>query len=278
MRWAKTIIATAAALPLLALYWLPGRMAEDFVIHSLTNAAIKIFGLQVPEAERIISWAWAVMPFLAAVATLYLYHMAQMLFFSPTPLIREKSNVTRWQSFVLATKPVVAISTLIFFVGAVLYTGYHDDHSAGPVRFREIAHLSNYELRERAFTVSHELRVLSQQYNERLKTIPAAYDSEKPKYDEQGTQYETDEAEYRKAKAACPFGYTYDFPTTALLNEPQASSPTANLPLYSSPSIFGTSKPCALPDAPTPPSPHSFPIYGVDPQASPHFFRLVSIS
>jgi hypothetical protein len=221
-------------------------MVQDFIVRYLTDALIKFIGINVPEVEIVISWAWIAMPFLAAIATLYLYHVVQKIFFAPVPFIRETQNISRWQSFFLVAKTVSAIIVLTSIVGAVLYAEYRDYRVPGPTRFREIAHLSNYELRERAFTVSNKLRDLSEQYNQKLKGISAEYDIARAQYDKERTKYDNAREEYERAKAACPLGYTYGPPTLPDLGN-----------------ILG--KACTLPNAPTPPSPPAFPVFGVDP-------------
>jgi hypothetical protein len=164
-------------------------------------------GLSIPDAEFIMSYISFILPLLAAVATLYLYHRVYLS--SLINAQRKKYELIRAaeeERIPIDWKGYVAIAFLLFFIPAVLYAGYISrfaDNIPAPIRYREIAHLSNLDLRNRAFSVSQKIRDLFERYDTRRHEVNVQYDKAMAKFTDENSRYEKAKAEYN---AACPSG------------------------------------------------------------------------
>jgi hypothetical protein len=92
----KILIALLAAVGGFVLL-LPSKMAEDVVVHAVTEFAIRKLGIEVPVIETIITDAWLVTPWLAMCGVLYLHNLVytRMVIRQTMGPVREVSQVTR---------------------------------------------------------------------------------------------------------------------------------------------------------------------------------------
>jgi hypothetical protein len=246
--------------PLAALFSLSGAVGKDIAIHSLSEFIARRFNIQVPEVETVIEKIWFVVPIVAAIATLYLYHIAQSLLTPAPQPVRIQENRSKIRTTIDLISGIAAFIIVGGFIISVIYFGWHSEYvSALP--YKELRYLSDDDLRHRAFSVSEKLRALSSQYAERQSEINAQYEKDLVPYKKEKAQYDQDKAEYDKARTSCPSGYTYDAPhySSTLLGT-QSSTPSLAFP-----SILG--KPCKIPNPPgNEPRPPSRPVFKVDQQ------------
>ena len=145
-------IGTAAvAAAVIGFLWLivalPLEVAKDIVIHPIAEEASKRLNLTVPTIETIISSASLAVPFLAAICTLYLYHVIYRATDEGAryALIREHVEILRLARIWSGTKTVIAALVLIVFIGAVLIAGWKENFGPqipGPLRYTDL-HLSS---------------------------------------------------------------------------------------------------------------------------------------
>jgi hypothetical protein len=238
MRAIKTLVWILFVLPLALLFSLVGAMGKDLVVHWLTEVTAKALGVQVPDVAAIISKIWYVLPTAAAVATLYLYHIVQQAFFAPPPspvFVQEPRSRTNIAINVIGT--IAALTVLVFFVGTVLYFGYRDETASVPLKYRELRYLSNYELRERAFSVSGGLVNLNAQYVKRQNEIYSSYHKLETDYESDKAAYEKTLREYNNCRSASgdtrgtsPFRAPHRRPLSRCRTSPRGASGSRRRP------------------------------------------------
>jgi hypothetical protein len=233
-------------LPLAALFDLSGAVGKDIAIHSLSEFIARRFNIQVPEVETVIEKIWFVVPIVAAIATLYLYHIVQSLLTPAPQPVRIKENRSGIRAAIDLISGIAAFIIVGGFIISVIYFGWHSEYIS-TLPYKELRYISDDDLRHRAFSVSGKLRALSIQYKERQDEINAQYEKDLVPYKKEKAQYDQEKTEYDNARTACPLGYSYDW-----------TRPLTTLPL-------GT--PCKIPNPPgNEPRPPSPPVFRVDQQ------------
>lgn len=247
------IVGIVLALLSLLLWHFPLEIAKDIIIHPIAEEISAKLGLKVPTLETIISYISFVLPVLAAVCTLYLYHVIyDATQGQQVALIREKTHLSLWSK----TKTVISVVFLTVFVVAVLIGGYRENKEITVLlKYDDLHKLPNLELRERALTVGNKLNELAEQFGVRKDELESEYKKAMDKYSEDEAEFERKKTDYENAARTCP-PYGIQMPSGNL---------SSGLSGLVSPglSILGQ-QPCTIPPVPTPPSRPEFPTVKVD--------------
>jgi hypothetical protein len=224
MRRGRLVLNVAILLLMTALLSLPGEMAKEFAVSRLTDAAAEYLGMSTLSAASMAGVLWTLLPFLAAMALLTLYHSLNRLAFPPpqAPVMESPSN----RSILGRVRDGVSLIFLVAFVGAVLFAGYHvQPPSADKLPYRQLTQLNNSELRERAFLVAAKIEIIEVEYVTRQDEIHASFSKALEGWNKESTEYEKRLAEYNAWQQAHPFG---GLPSLSLLGQsppPQTTQP-----------------------------------------------------
>jgi len=234
---------------------------KDLYVHLIADAIRERTGLEMPNLENILSYGSFILPILAAICVLYLYHV---LYVSPKiKRIRNKYELIR-ESEEDNSIDLRAFSASIFltvFIGVILYSGYKDKFSPaipGPQKYTELRRLSALELRERALKVSRKLDDLDQQYLARRKVIQTQFDGAKETFNRDTKEFEQKKFEYDTALKTCS---TFPFGIRPL---PLVGQSGLGVPLSGESPMAEQS--CSVPSMPIPPTAPRFPVISVDSQ------------
>lgn len=183
MRLLGMLLSSIVAVVLGYLFRLPWKMADDAIVTKLTEFVSERFGITMPVTESFVRVLTFLVPFAAAAATIHLYHRAVIFSgaLAPKLITEQQRTISRLYKGLAA---VISFVILISFVGYTLYIGYTDHPvAAESLRFRGFAHISNYQLRERAFAVSGKIKRLWEEYESRQHEINAQYAKELDKWE-----------------------------------------------------------------------------------------------
>jgi len=243
---------------LAALFDLPLDVAKDLYVHPIAEAIREATGSKMPRLEIILSYAAFLLPLLAAVSALYLYHKLYLA--KETRELKVKYQYIRDadEREPINLKMIAAMIFLIIFIPGVLYTGYKDKFTAPllpALKYSELSHLSNLELRDRALRVSQKLSDLVKQYVARQDGITAEYRKARLAYDDADTEFQRKKTDYENAVRTCPY-------------LPLGQSPLGpfNQGIVVQPSIGVIQPTCSIPSVPVPPQEPHYPVIPVDSQ------------
>jgi hypothetical protein len=257
----RRFIGLFVAAILALLFALPLDVFKDLYVGPIADEARHVTGLSMPKLETILSYASFSLPLLAAISTLYLYHI-----FYVNPLLRKIKAEYQpiresEQRNPIDLKAIAAVLFLVCFVPAVLYAGYVDRFRApilSPAKYTEFHHLPNLELRERALNISNKLNELDRKYLSRQGELKNQYDKDSAEFSRATIEFDKKKEEYDRAVQACPLGgIPFHFPSSSIT--PGSSSITAG-------STAVVPLPCTPPAMPSPPSAPKFPVVSVDAQ------------
>lgn len=240
------------------LFQFPLEIAKDIIIHPIAEEISAAIGLKVPTIETIISSVSIVVPFLAAICTMYLYHLiydaTQSRRFA---LIRESAPTTLGTKI----KTWVSVFFLAAFVVAVLVGGYRARREVAlPLKYVELRKLPNLELRERALAIGNRLNELSDQYGARQDELENEYRKAMNKYSEDHAEFERKKTDYENAARTCqPYSSGIQMPSSTLSLGSSGLVGIPNSNLLGQPT-------CTIPPVPTPPARPEFPAVKVDAQ------------
>ena len=178
----------------------PGEVAKEMFLQSVAEYVERVTGFRVPLMETIISDVWRAMPFLAVVAIAYLYHL---IYSQMNP---RGSTAPVWESVApqrMSIKEWVAasfsVACLIVFVATVGVAEWrYLPSTAESLKYADLAHLSNSDLRGRAFAVGSRLLVLNEAYQAKQKEINERFEDASAESKKSYDQFTKDMEEYKK--------------------------------------------------------------------------------
>ena len=224
MQLGRLVLYVLVLVPMTALLSLPGEMAKEFVVSKLTDAAADYLGMSTLSAASMVSALWTLLPFLAAIALLSLYHSLNRLVFPPpqAPVVESPSN----RSILRRFREAVLLIILAAFVAAVLVAGYHaHSTSADKLSYHLLTQLNNYELRERAFQVAAKIDEIRVEYVTRQEEVYASFNKALEGWTKDSAEYDKRLAEYNTWLQSHPFGGMSSLSLMGQSPPPQTTQP-----------------------------------------------------
>jgi hypothetical protein len=248
IRLSAGAVATAIIGFLAFMVWqFPLEIAKEIIIQPIAEEISRRTGFKMPTIENIISSASIVVPILAAICTLYLYHAVYEATDRRNILIREHVQDAGFRTILSRIKTAVATLFLVAFIGAVLVAGYKENFGPpipGPALYTDLHRLPALELRSRALAVGDRLYKLNQQYNDARAILAKQYATAVDKYNQEMTDFHQKQAAYEQAVRSCAI------PSLSLTGPP----------------LFGQQQTCNTPPIPDKPQEPQFPQVIVDSQ------------
>jgi hypothetical protein len=237
MRILRLLLFVGFVVPMAALFRVPGEMAQEFVLGRLTDWVAERLGMNTATVDSALRIIVPILPFVAALALLMLYHSVGEFLLPPKQTMVREARTP--YSILRAAKDALGLACLAVFVVWVLYAEYSYVRPAGDrLRFHDIAQLSSYDLRERAFHVAAEMETLQAQYTARRDEIFAPYNKQHDQWTRDSQAYDKAKSDYDTWHAANRFNsliYSPSLGQSSLFGQTSSTAPNPEPPVPISP-------------------------------------------